>query len=99
MPEIIPLTAKNLEENCYVFKHSTRCSFSGSVAEEVRAATFPLPLYWVNVIEQRPLSDWIEEHYGVRHESPQLILIRGGKAAQSWSHAAVTRAVRNGKLG
>jgi bacillithiol system protein YtxJ len=41
---------------------------------------------------------------GVRHESPQVLLLRGGRAAWSASHAAVTaeaveRALADGSAG
>lgn len=93
MSNIIALQEKELPENCYVFKHSTTCPISAWAAEEVRAATPSLPIYWINVIEQRPLSNWIAEHFGVRHESPQLLKIADGSVAGTWSHNAVRRGV------
>ena len=47
---------------------------------------------WINVREQRDLSNWVAATYGVVHESPQLILIRGGKPVQVWSHYDVKAA-------
>jgi bacillithiol system protein YtxJ len=43
------------------------------------------------VREQRELSTWVASAYGVTHESPQLILVRAGKAVRSWSHWEVRR--------
>jgi bacillithiol system protein YtxJ len=83
---IVELLAKELPADCYVFKHSTRCPISASAASWVRSRDFDLPLYWVNVIEQRELSDWIASAYGVAHESPQLLEIRGGSVRKSLSH-------------
>lgn len=86
MATIIPLGEKVLPPTCLVFKHSTACGISAGAAREVRAMATSLPIYWVNVREQRDLSNWIAETYGVTHESPQLILIRDGNAAQVWNH-------------
>ena len=86
MSTIIPLNEKALPASCLVFKHSTTCGISAGAAREVRAMSTELPIYWINVREQRDLSTWVAETYAVTHESPQLILIRDGKAAQVWSH-------------
>lgn len=91
MSTIIPLQEKALPQACWVFKHSTACPVSARAAREVEALESDLPVYWVNVREQRELSTWIAEALGVRHESPQLILVRDGRAAKSWSHFEVTR--------
>jgi bacillithiol system protein YtxJ len=89
--EIIPLEDKSLPDNCFVFKHSTRCPISTAAAAFVRQASFGMPLYWVNVVEQRELSKWIAEQYQVRHESPQLLRIEGGAVAGNWTHSAIAR--------
>jgi bacillithiol system protein YtxJ len=88
---IIPMKEKTLPEACIVFKHSTTCGVSVAAAKEVRAMETALPIYWINVREQRDLSDWVAETYGVTHESPQLILIRDGKPEKVWSHYEVNR--------
>lgn len=98
MAQAIALEQQQLPEDCLVFKHSTQCPVSKHAANAVRAADLPLPLYWVNVIEQRPLSTWIAEHFGVIHESPQLLLIRGGKVQQSWSHFAIEKVLEEGGI-
>ena len=88
---IINLTEKSLPETCFVFKHSTQCPISTEAADEVRSVESRLPVYWINVIEQRDLSNWVEDVYGVRHESPQLLLIENGVVKESWSHRKVKR--------
>jgi bacillithiol system protein YtxJ len=81
----------SLPQDCIVYKHSTTCGISANAAKEVRAMTTALPIYWINVREQRPLSLWVADTYKVEHQSPQLILIRNGKAEQVWSHYEVNR--------
>ncbi len=91
MNSIIPLKEKTLPANCLVYKHSTTCGISATAAREVRAMETDLPIYWINVREQRDLSNWVAETYDVTHESPQLILIRDGKPEKVWSHYEVNR--------
>lgn len=96
MGEIISLTAEELPADCYVFKHSTQCGRSAAAAAAVKAHSFPLPLYWINVIEQRPLSNWVAAGFQVAHESPQLLALRGGKVVKVWNHSAIAAALAAG---
>lgn len=92
MATIIDLKEKSLPDDCFVFKHSTICPISRMAADEVRVAALPLPVYWINVIQQRDLSTWIADTYGTRHESPQLLLFAGGKVAKVWNHYEIKAA-------
>jgi len=91
MSTIIPMQEKSLPKDCYVYKHSTTCPISARAGQEVRALHSDLPIYWVNVREQRDLSNWVADACGVTHESPQLILVRDGKPKKVWSHYEVSR--------
>jgi bacillithiol system protein YtxJ len=42
------------------------------------------------VQEARPLSDLVARETGIRHESPQVILFRNGKAVWNASHHGIT---------
>lgn len=86
MTTIQPLEEQNLPVDCYVFKHSTQCPISAAAAEVVRGAELEMPLYWINVIEQRPLSNWVAEEYDTVHASPQLLKIKAGKVDKAWTH-------------
>ena len=96
MSTIIPLEKKELPEDCFVFKHSTTCPVSARAANEVRNAEANAQVFWVNVIEQRPISNWIEERFAVKHESPQLLQIRQGEVVESWSHGKISAACLGG---
>ena len=93
MSAIVPLQEKCLPTDCLVFKHSTACGVSARASKEVEGLQVAIPIFWVNVREQRDLSDWVAETYGVTHESPQLILLQQGKAAKVWNHFQVNREV------
>ncbi len=78
-----------------LFKHSTACPISGAAHREFEAWVGGAPqgvrIARVLVIEARPVSNAIAERLGVRHESPQAILVKDGKAAWTASHRAITR--------
>ncbi len=93
MSAILPLCERSLPVDCLVFKHSTTCPISAEAAREVSGLSTDLPIYQVNVHEQRDLSNWVAAEYAVTHESPQLILVRSGKAVRSWSHGQIRREI------
>jgi len=48
------------------------------------------PLYMVKVVESRPVSDEIARSLNGQHKSPQLILVKNGRAVWSTSHYNIT---------
>lgn len=78
-----------------VYKHSPTCERSAVALEEMgRFLDSPevagVPVYMVDVIGARPASQWIEATTGVRHESPQALVLRSGRAIWNASHWGVT---------
>ena len=67
---------------CAIFKAGT-CHKSNETFVHVQAqleARADLPLGIVRVIECRPASNHVAALTGITHESPQIILFRGGRA-------------------
>lgn len=79
------------EEKVLIFKHSTQCGISSSAFQEVNKLDFPV--YLVRVIEERDVSNYIEEKLGVKHESPQVLLIKNGKCVWHASHRAINEEI------
>lgn len=75
-------------ETVAVFKHSSTCDLSATAKDEM--ANVKLPVFELVVQTARPLSNHIEAHFGIRHESPQVILISRGEPIYDASHRAVT---------
>jgi bacillithiol system protein YtxJ len=79
----------------FIFKHSTACPISAGARDKVntfisRSNGGDMPTFYVvKVIESRPVSNQIEADLGVRHQSPQLILVKGRKAVWSASHYGI----------
>jgi len=76
-----------------IFKHSPRCGISAMAFTEVSvfAHAHPdLPVFLVDVIAQRALSQQIARELGVPHESPQLIFVVAGQPHWTASHGDIT---------
>jgi bacillithiol system protein YtxJ len=75
-----------------LFKHSFKCGTSALAREEVEhyeAANPATPVYLVDVIGQRPLSQDFAAVLGIGHASPQLILVRGARPLWNTSHRRI----------
>jgi bacillithiol system protein YtxJ len=82
-----------------LFKHSSSCSLSHSAHAQMETIAAELPVYRLVVQQSRALSNRIEQHFGIRHESPQVIVLHGGRAVFNASHRKVTaEIVRNAIL-
>ncbi|WP_158211912.1 bacillithiol system redox-active protein YtxJ [Robiginitalea sediminis] len=76
-----------------IFKHSKRCGFSAMVLRRFEARwsglAYPVGFHFLDVIAHRDLSSHIARHFGLRHESPQVLVVDKGKLLASASHGAV----------
>lgn len=86
-----------------IFKHSTRCSIS-SVAKRRLESNWDvddaiLPIYYLDLISYRNISNLIAEKLNVYHESPQLLLIKDGKCTYHESHMSISVKELKQKLG
>lgn len=87
------LFERSQKEPVVLFKHSTQCSRSADAYEELQAFMSDHPettCGMVLVIEDRELSESMEEQLGIRHESPQAIVISRGNPIWHASHFEVT---------
>lgn len=49
-----------------------------------------LPLYLLDLLVYRSVSNAVAEQLGVQHESPQLLIIKNGKCIYHASHLAIS---------
>lgn len=82
---------KSFSKPQLIFKHSTRCSISSVIQSRLSRGHLPetIDFYHLNLIEQRDLSNQIAHRYDVRHESPQILLIKNGVCVFNESHSAI----------
>lgn len=76
-----------------IFKHSTRCgisrmALSGFEKEYDIEAEKARP-YFLDLLQHRDISNEIASRFGVMHQSPQLILIKEGRAVYNASHGDI----------
>jgi bacillithiol system protein YtxJ len=81
------------EKPVALFKHSTRCGISAHAKHRLESNwTFSpeeLEFFYLDLIACRPVSNQIAEQLRVVHQSPQLILLRHGKAVYDASHHSI----------
>ncbi len=87
---------ESLERPVLIFKHSRSCGTSCEALDELHAhvqrapgaATYKL----ITVQSHRAVSDQVTARLGIRHETPQAILLREGRVVWSASHSRITAA-------
>ncbi|MFE3868226.1 bacillithiol system redox-active protein YtxJ [Flavobacterium sp. LS2P90] len=80
------------EKPVAIFKHSTRCSVSRMALKQFENEFNSLDKvtpYFLDLIAHRDISNEISTRLGVTHQSPQLILIKEGKAVYNVSHSDI----------
>lgn len=86
------LVALSRERPVWLMKHSTSCGISKAARREFehfvagRPAAEPARFALVEVQAARELCRRIAEQTGVRHESPQVLLLRDGAVTWHASH-------------
>lgn len=73
-----------------LFKHSTRCPVSSMAKNRLEKswieATNEMPIYFLDLIKYKELSNKIARQLAIEHASPQLILVEEGKSIYVASH-------------
>ncbi|HZI17937.1 MAG TPA: bacillithiol system redox-active protein YtxJ [Pyrinomonadaceae bacterium] len=82
------LFERSRREPVLIFKHSTACPISAAAHGQMRQLGREVPI--VVVQQSRDLSREVETRTGVRHESPQALVIRDGQVVWSATHFDVT---------
>lgn len=75
-----------------LFKHSNACPVSGQAHQEMLdlAESENVPTYKLVVQESRSVSDEIADALGIRHETPQAIILKDREPTFDTSHFDVT---------
>ena len=78
------LFEESFDRPVVLLKHSTTCGISSGVYREVETVAGDVNL--VVIQTHREISNAISARTGLRHESPQAIVLRHGKAMYHASH-------------
>ncbi len=90
--ELDELLEASVERPVWLFKHSLTCGVSsGALAEYesfvgARPENDPGVFALVEIQRSRDVSAAVAEKTGVRHQSPQVLLLRDGRAVWNTSH-------------
>lgn len=79
-----------------LFKHSITCPISTDASSQMSIVNAPVNL--VVVQTSRQVSNEIETRTSVRHQSPQVLILKNGKPVYSASHYDITADAVEGAL-
>lgn len=90
--DIQSLADSSRQKPVVIYKHSITCPVSAWAREEMIAFARETghSVYEVLVQHARPVSNAIAERYGIRHESPQVIVLHQDQPVFHASHRRVT---------
>ncbi len=95
MADLEEATKQSENEKVLLFKHSTRCSVSSMALNRLErswkdAEMEGLKPYFLDLIAHRDISAEIADKFGVRHESPQVLVIENGECVYHNSHMGIS---------
>lgn len=88
------ITLIDQSDTFLIFKHSTRCSIS-SMAFNRFEREFNLeqvPVFYLDLLVYRSISNQLAESFNVLHQSPQVLLIKAKVCLYNASHNAISTA-------
>lgn len=84
---------KSDEKPQLIYKHSHRCSVcfvsKGNLEQASEDILDHADMHLLNVVNNRAASDTVASELGVRHESPQVILLNEGEVLWHASHGGI----------
>lgn len=89
LQQLEAIVDESSENPVLIFKHSTRCSISRFALKQfekefnLEEAIKP---YFLDLLMHRNISNEIADRFGVLHQSPQIIVIKNGRAIYNASH-------------
>lgn len=102
-PTLLPLNtvsdldaalAQSAARPIVLFKHSPTCGTSAWAYEEIEILledpSVKVDVFLINVLANRDVSNAIAAHLNIRHESPQVLILRNGAVQWHATHYRVT---------
>lgn len=89
------LLEQSKEQPFLLFKLSMTCFSSLSAKKELQALQTELPIHVVIVQMDKQVSKAVEQDLGVKHESPQLLIVKDGKGIWQATHYHIKKSVVN----
>lgn len=96
IPALEAAIAESRERPVLLFKHSRNCGISCEALDELQAhltaARRDAAYRLITVQSHRRVSDEASARLGIRHETPQAILLKDGQVVWNASHFSITAA-------
>ena len=94
IPELDVVLERSKERPVWIFKHSLTCPISSRAWDEFQSFAAGRPegdgvYVLIEIQNARPLSNAVAERTGLRHQSPQAILLRNAAVAWHASHYSI----------
>jgi len=83
------------ERPVMIFKHSTSCSISSTSLSRIERSwkeeeAKNMKIYYLDLLNNRALSNAVANFFNVEHQSPQIILIKNGERVYDESHFGIS---------
>lgn len=92
--EVDDLVEQSHHQACLIFKHSTRCSISSFAKSRLEndwnLSEQEIQPFYLDLINDRAVSNFVADHFGIDHESPQVLLIKNGICVYHTSHLDIS---------
>ncbi|WP_294818296.1 bacillithiol system redox-active protein YtxJ [uncultured Flavobacterium sp.] len=93
MQQLDEIISESAEVPVIIFKHSTRCGISrmalNGFEREYAIENENAKPYLLDLLQHRDISNEIAARFRVMHQSPQLLVIKDGKAVYDASHGDI----------
>ena len=84
------------QKTVVIFKHSVSCGISAGAKNRLESqwdlVKTDIDFYYLDLLSNRAISNAIEDRWGVRHQSPQIIVIKDDKVVYDTSHGSISAA-------
>jgi bacillithiol system protein YtxJ len=92
--QIKDIVEKSHQTPQIIFKDSVTCGISAyaksRIVDGYDAIAGKADFNYLDLLSYRSVSNFIAEHLGVYHQSPQIIILKNGEVAHSVTHHAIT---------
>ena len=94
IPQLDLVLERSKDRPVWIFKHSLTCPISSRAWDEFQSFAAGRPegdgvYVLIEIQNARPLSNAVAERTGIRHQSPQAILLRNAAVAWHASHYSI----------
>ncbi len=97
LSQLDELEIQSKSQPVVIFKHSTRCGISRMVLRQFEKnyeiEPTKIRLYYLDLLNNRDVSNEVAIRFQVFHESPQLLIIRNGSTVHHASHYRINAGV------